>query len=258
LASSLATLELANASDRRARKLFVSSLQAPNDNALAQAEWASDRVKIAGLDERLSNAPESYEAHALDAAAGGSLQQAVNSTLLWLADQPYSVEAAIFGSYQASKATQFHTAAHFAERGLIANPHHPVLLNNLAFAYAKQSRITEAQHAIDDLDRHHRAEDLSKRQRLFTTATRGLIALRQGDLENGTLLYLEVIDHAEDATTVAIALIMLVFEQARLAETADTQLLRRAADSSRRAGGEASGWLAHLAGLHESESTSRA
>ena len=45
LASSLATLELKNGKIKNSKKLFINSLTSPNDNSLAQAEWASQEAK---------------------------------------------------------------------------------------------------------------------------------------------------------------------------------------------------------------------
>jgi len=63
LASAVATIELISGSNKSAKSLFNLSLQAPNDNSLAQIEWASSRLKL-DINEQALKTPLSYEANA--------------------------------------------------------------------------------------------------------------------------------------------------------------------------------------------------
>ena len=72
LVSELGTLDLKAGDDRRARKLFKQSLEAPTDNSLAQGEWASDRLTNMDVHVTSFNVPFAAEAVARDAAQRGS------------------------------------------------------------------------------------------------------------------------------------------------------------------------------------------
>ena len=105
LESSLGTLELGSGHTRRARDLFLQSLDSPNDNALAQAEAVGDAVPRVRdrLRDVAEDVPRSYEAKSLAAAHRGDHAVAVQEAGSWLADQPFSTEPATFGSYQAAE-----------------------------------------------------------------------------------------------------------------------------------------------------------
>jgi tetratricopeptide (TPR) repeat protein len=214
LASALATAELDAGRSGRSRDLFLRSLELPNDNAVAQAESIGTRVpRVAErLAEVLDEVPKSYEARSLAAATAGRHHQAIEEALLWLADQPFSAEPAIFGSYQAAKVKDFERALDFAYRGLVANPTDLILRNNAAFALAKLNRPGEAQMRLHDVDGSALTED----ERAMIRATEGLIALRRGEPELGQSLYLEAIELAVSRDTKFMAALMLVAETLRL------------------------------------------
>lgn len=214
LASALGTAELEAGRSGRARDLFLTSLEVPNDNALAQAESVStdvprveDRLRVV-LDE----VPRSYEARSLAAASAGDHAAAVNETRLWLADQPFSVDPAGVGSYQAAELMDFEQSLDFARRGLIANPSDLILKNNAAFAMAKLDRAEEATMRLHGVD----VARLETEEQAMILATRGLIAFRKGDADLGQNLYLEAIERATSSETRVMAMIMLVSEMMRL------------------------------------------
>jgi hypothetical protein len=68
LASSIATLELNNGSRKKSKKLFEKSLVNPNDNSLAQAEWANHKEKFLEININNYEKGNNYEAFALDAS----------------------------------------------------------------------------------------------------------------------------------------------------------------------------------------------
>lgn len=213
LASAVGTAELEAGRGKRARDLFRVALQDPNDNSLAQAEWAADRVpSIRGqLEPALAQTPRSWEAHAKAAASQGDHSRASEHAWLWLLDQPFSSEAAVFGSYQAAITKNFQLALEFAVRGLMSNPRHQTLLNNAAFAAAKMDRPGEAQMYLDRWTPNESAHD-----RAFYLATQGLIALRSRDLVEGQRLYEMAVEAAPDGATRTRARLMLLSELVRL------------------------------------------
>lgn len=214
LASALATSELDAGRSGRARDLFLTSLELPNDNAVAQAE--SIGTDVPKVQERLRNVldevPKSYEARCLAAASEGMHSKAVEEAILWLADQPFSAEPASFGSYQAAEIMEFERSLDFANRGLTANPNDIILRNNAAFALAKLDRADEAKMRLHNIDISRLSDD----EKAMIHATEGLIAFRRSDPERGQQLYLDAIEQAASRHTRFMAGLMLVAETLRL------------------------------------------
>src|SRR5262249_48123801 len=134
LASALATVELTNGKNRAARDLFRHSLLEPNENSLAQAEWASDKVR--GLDVSVEDyaVAGKYEAAGGDYFNKGAWDLALANSRGWLYDQPFSSRPAMFASYLAiSVLERISEGINILNESLKANPKHPILLNNLAF-----------------------------------------------------------------------------------------------------------------------------
>ena len=69
-----------------------------------------------------------FEARARRAAYDGLWDDSVVSSSQWLADQPFSADAACFGSFSAWVAEDWVEAYRFATCGLLSNPGNPVLL----------------------------------------------------------------------------------------------------------------------------------
>ena len=243
LASAIATVDLEAGADRRARRLFEDSITAPNDNSLAQAEWAAGRLTLRGIDEKLTTTPESYEALALAASSNGRVEDALNHGWGWLMDQPFSPAPAYFGSHTGAKAMLYEKGAQFARQGLIANPGAPMLVNNLAFCLARLGQPDEAQRMLTQLDRSR----LIAHERAVILATEGLVAFRSGDPERGRRLYADAIRTLSDRVDRAIARLMLAVEEMRILAPGREQsstLARREAKAHLT--GDAGGWIRHL------------
>jgi tetratricopeptide (TPR) repeat protein len=215
LHSALGTVELETGKSRRARDLFRESLRGANDNSLAQAEWASPHVKgvEAALESALEEVPKSFEARSIAAVNERHHAEAVSQAWFWLLDQPFSSEAAVFGSYQAALIQDFARSLAFAERGLQANPQLPILLNNAAFALAKQNEVERAQAL---LDRIPAAALEDPDEAAVISATQGLIAFRAGDVDAGERHYAEALAKMSSETSKALAMLMFVVEMLRV------------------------------------------
>ena len=195
LASALATLELHAGSIKKAKTLFGRSLQEPTENSIAQAVWAgrqSKRIHVKGSFDEHANA---FEAESWSCYMAGQWEEATVNALRWFGDQPFSRRPPGHGSFVTAVALQDYTKSRwFAEIGLRANPDDFTLLNNLAFACLNLGQVSEAKQA---LDRIARRVDMSARQSIVLTATRGLYAFRTGQLEQGRLLYRSARDEAK-------------------------------------------------------------
>jgi len=197
LASAIGTLELRSGNRKTARKLFQQALIKPNENTVAQACWASKRLKAFELDEvYLKGVPLSFEARYIKFSQAKEWEKAVNETRLWLYDQPFSARPAIQGSYIAGIAVEDYVeSARIAECGLLANPRDPTLLNNLAFALANQeNRIDEAERVFSGIN----VAELHSHMQVAWHATNGLIMYRKGYPDKGREYYNRAIKMASD------------------------------------------------------------
>jgi tetratricopeptide (TPR) repeat protein len=193
LAGELATLELASGKVRSAKKLFHQSLVQPNENSLAQAEWAWDQLSGHKLDVDQYRVQCNFEAQAWHFFSTGEWEQALSRSKNWLNDQPFSHRPAVLATYIASTIFEdYQTSIDIANRSLVPNPDNPILLNNLAFAYAEVGNLLQAQRALDKVD----GGNAAPADRVCLLATQGLIHYRQGLREMGRTFYRRAIELA--------------------------------------------------------------
>ena len=149
LASALATLELSSGNQKKAKRLFVQSLQDPTENSIAQASWAAKHHVTIKVDRKYIGRPNAFEAQSLTCYQERNWSGVISNCKNWFHDQPFSRRPAVLGSYVACTALQDHSKAiRFASDGLRANPKDFTLLNNLAFALILSGHIPEAQKAL--------------------------------------------------------------------------------------------------------------
>lgn len=207
LASAMATLELRAGADKAARRLFNRSLVTPNENSVAQGEWASGLVR--GVTVPQEQLELSAEARANRFGRAGEWQSALRAAWQWHFDQPFASGPAEFGSYQASLGQDFKQGAEFARAGLRANPGEFLLTNNLVFCLINLGEVDEAVRMFASID----AAALNADNRTTYLATAGLLAFRTGDPDQGRALYLRSIEGMRDPHARAIATIMLAREE---------------------------------------------
>lgn len=207
LASALGTLELRAGNDRAARKLFAKSLDVPNENAIAQGEWASRQLR--GLDIPPEQREASAEARALNFSRAGKWGESLHAAWEWHWDQPFSSRPTVLGSYEASVGRAYSEGVEIARRGLKANPETFLLQNNLVFCQIGNGELAEARA---NFERIHR-DKLDIKEELPTyLATAGLLAFRTDSPIEGRQLYEEAIRRMRDRKSRTIAQIMLTRE----------------------------------------------
>ena len=89
LAGAVGTIEMNEGADKSARQLFAKSLMNPNDNSLAQAEWAATRLKLV-VDAAALKTPFSFEANSNNAYRRLVLPDAIAFAKQWSDDEPFS------------------------------------------------------------------------------------------------------------------------------------------------------------------------
>ena len=230
LAGELATAELRAGNARQARKYMRAALLDPTENTVAQAEWAAVRHGTQPPEESALSAPLSFEARARLHLQDERYADAATEAELWHNDQPFALEPAVFSSYVTSVGTQeFDRAILAARQGLVANPDSAVLRNNLAFALANRGDLSDA------------AEELRKagvvadpHEYAVLTATRGLVAFRLGNHEEGRALYrdaVELLRARRENDHAALAALMLAREEV-LAGTDQASAAYQAAEAA--------------------------
>lgn len=197
LASSTATVELKNDSFQKSKKLFNKSLINPNDNSLAQAEWASQKdgnvVRVNPEEYKLVN---SFEAAAREKFDRGSWQDSINSSKDWFFDQPFSKLGLLFGNEVASrKLKDENQAVELAKLGLVSHPNDAHLLNNIVYGLCIQDKTEEAERY---LQRVKKDDFQSGDSAIYLTATKGLLYFRQGLHDLGRQYYLESMEMANE------------------------------------------------------------
>jgi len=222
LASALGTLELRAGSDRKARRLIESSLEEPNDNAIAQGEWISGVLSSIEIDANLLD--ESAEARAIRHGAAMDSEPALEAAWEWHHDQPFASGPGELGSYHASLSGMYAEGVAIAKAARIANPNEFLLDNNLAFCLLNLDRVDEAAEILNSIDR----SELSERQRATFLATYGLLEFRSGNPDSGRLFYRESIRQDRDPHHRAIATIMLASEEIRLRSEYASRLVQEA------------------------------
>ena len=198
LASAVGTVELKNASVGKSKKMFEKSLIMPNDNSLAQAEWASQEERnLISINLKQFKLTNSFEANAREHFNNSEWQNSINSSKDWFLDQPFSKMGILFGNEVASRKLKDNSqAAEIAKLGLLSHPNDAHLLNNIIYALCLQDKTEEAEKYFNDIKK----EDLQSANYtgICLTATRGLLAFRNGDIDLGRRYYNEAINMANE------------------------------------------------------------
>lgn len=232
LASAIATLEMNNSNNGRARKLFRRALARPTDNTIAQAEWA--RRSIQNLDFEIDSfdVPRKYEALAENKFREGKFDDALEQGRNWILDQPFAVSPVLFTGFVSSVMEDFDASVRIYKFGVDANPENITLRNNLAFALASNNRPDLAIGELKKIDR----TKLTIRDTIVLTATEGLINFRNGRTADGRELYRRAIEVAKNNKEPIYAMRALAFlarEEIHARTDMAKQTLEQASDEAR-------------------------
>lgn len=188
LASSLGTVELLHGSRKKSLSLFQTALICPNDNSLAQVEWANNKGDLFDLDINKYAIQNSSEAITLGNYYNEDWAKAIENAEKWFIDMPFAKRPIMFGSHAAGFYLEdYETAIKFCKAGLISNPNDPQLINNIAYSYALNNDPTNAFHYLDKIDINSVKEDHNK---ICLMATKGLAYYKMKLPEKGRELYL--------------------------------------------------------------------
>lgn len=191
LLSALATVELYNGSAKNSRKLFNQSLIKPNDNTLAQVVWATKHIILDVNESTFDRVPNIHEAHTYRFYHLKQWEKAMQNTLNWFIDQPFSIDPASFGSFIAcSVLERYDEAIKLCNIGLNATPNNFTLMNNLAYSLLQRGQPDDIKSAKVILSKIQ-VDALENEQKIVFFATKGLLMYKLCMTEQGAELYAE-------------------------------------------------------------------
>lgn len=195
LRAGVGSVELMNGDRKRSRSLLKSSLEDPNDNTLAQVEWALSVDKLFDVDVSSFDVSRTFEALALEAYNQQQWVDVIRHCESWFMDMPFASRPVAMGSHVATVVLEdFQAAQVFCQAGLVASPYDPALINNYAYALALDDKPDEALRVLDSIN-VTTVEEL--RLKIVLGATRGLAYFRSGRMNEGRVLYKAAIDAAK-------------------------------------------------------------
>jgi len=182
LTSAIATVELSNGGGKT-KKLFSQSLIDPNENSVAQAQWASNLI---GGIQFNSTGFNSHEANSYHNQSIEKWDEAFDESLNWLVDEPFSSSSANHASYIAAAVIDNNEIAiKVCDFGLRSNPNEFTLLNNKAYSQAVENLIEDAETTFNQII----FNSLHEHEKVTYYATKGLIHFRKGNNEKGNSFY---------------------------------------------------------------------
>lgn len=192
LASAVATIELISGSNKSAKNLFNLSLQTPNDNSLAQIEWASTRLKL-DINEQALKTPLSYEANAENSYKRLRIDESIEFALRWAQDEPFGSRPFDMLCFLSSISGDYKKAYDFAHKAYILDEKKEIgSLTNLLFATIQNKEIDKA---LDLINRIRTLPDHNL-YKPSILANIGAFCYLVGDVDQGRSMYEEAIKNA--------------------------------------------------------------
>jgi tetratricopeptide (TPR) repeat protein len=207
LSSAIGTVELNNGALKKAKKYFKHSLRCPNDNTLAQAEWASHKIR--GINTaNLNNIPSSFEANTQHAFTNNQWDRALRCCYKWAWDEPFSISPAAAGSFISESIFQDHKQAiAFCKQGLRSNRDDNGLINNLVFSLACSGKLDAAKKEFKKI----KNIDKNSNVNITITATSGLINYRDGNTSQAREFYEQAIKQADESNRMDLKAIAAIY-----------------------------------------------
>jgi tetratricopeptide (TPR) repeat protein len=158
-------------------------LQNPNENTIAQAQWAVDKIGDLPIDYRAMN---SFEASFYRNMHLENWEKSFDESLNWLVDQPFSIEPIKHASYLSTVVSEeTDLSIKICDFGLRLNPVEFALLNNKSYSLAISKKSAEAEKIFKQIG----YASLKEIEKVTYTATKGLIYYSRGEISVGKKFY---------------------------------------------------------------------
>ena len=217
LAGALATLEMESGNHRAAKKLFEQSLAQPTDNALAQAVWASKKSGLGNFNPAVLEKLHANEALTWNDFHLGKWDDVIFHADRWRREEGFSARPLLLASSTAASFLDKPALGEeLARSGLITNPGHPALVNNVAFCLNLQGKPREALLFLKTAD----VTNLKPMDMVCLLATTGMAYYRLGNEAEGNQFYTSAIERAKAANQNALrtaAILYMAYERSLLA-----------------------------------------
>ncbi|MDD5680273.1 MAG: hypothetical protein PHI59_03420 [Candidatus Omnitrophica bacterium] len=223
LYGTIGTLEMTHGANKKGKKLFKSALIDPNENTLAQAEWASQNI---GLTIKLpSNVKAAFEADSRRFFYDEKYKESLEAALNWLKFQPFCSHPVEQATYIAGTClNDFREVVRIVEKeNRCLLDKNFLIKNNYIFSLASLDKIQEAEQQLSSIN----FGSLSEREQGIYQATKGLVEFRKGNVETGGLLYENAIKRFQklkDERCVALATFYLAREKQRVGHDTKTMV----------------------------------
>lgn len=195
LASSIGTLEFLDGNKFKTKKMLQISLKSPNDNSLAQIEWIVNKIHLFDINPANYKIENKYEALACDNYYNNKWDEALQNSIYWFYDLPFSSQPVMLGSHIAgSILNKRDVAIKLLEAGLVSHPNDTQKINNIAYFLALDNKLDDAENYLRKVRNSSETKQTTK---ICLKATRGLISFRKGLHDEGRQSYLEAINESK-------------------------------------------------------------
>lgn len=206
LLAQIASLEFQNGKSKIGKKLVKDCLKGPNENSLAQFEFLKKHYVIDGdFESQQFKVLCNHEALARNYLINNNYKKSLDETSLWIKFQPFSLQPACYGSFLAASFLEdYNKSIEICKRALKLSPTDFTVLNNYAFSLAHLNKVKEAIDKVNLI----KINNLADFENSILNATKGLIQIKNGDVEEGKQLYEKAINYfirQKDFTTLARA-----------------------------------------------------
>lgn len=185
LSSAVATVHLNAGSDKKAKKLFVKSLGLPNDNVVAQAEWAARKLGLV-VPEVALQVKYSFEANSAHSYRVLDMDSAIEHANYWRADEPFASRPLGWLAHLHAINDDFIRAAEFHQLLIASEPEHDTTdLLNQNFSRIETGAVDEAWIQLQSILRQSPAA--AHWPQILANA--GALAYATGEVEQGRELY---------------------------------------------------------------------
>jgi tetratricopeptide (TPR) repeat protein len=230
LASAIGTVHLRDG-NRRARKLFRTSLVNPTGNSLAQAEWANPHLggEIV-TSKQIDRVVDSGEARAFHAYWQGDFDGLIRICEQWVMEEPFASKPYAVGSSAAITIGDLDLGYRLAERGLELEPESLLFRNHLAYALIEKGEYPRASQILRQALLKKQLDDVPAE---YLAATASMLAMRLGEIEEGIAGYKKVIatfKRQGNKNLEASAAAYLALEAARAGSASTSEFIKQAED----------------------------
>lgn len=228
LGSAIATVHLNSGSDKLAKKLFAKTLISPNDNVVAQAEWAAKSISLV-VGEAALNVPFSFEANSAHSYRNLDVERAILEAKAWKDDEPFASRPVGWLAHLFAISDRFEEAVEYHQLVLeMENENSTGTLLNLNFSRIETGALEQATTQLIHLSKALDAKD----HRSQILANAGALAYSGLNFELGRMLYSEAAKAAKAISDTRTEMMVRAFFSRAAVKYGDPQAQQILAETS--------------------------